>query len=332
MPGVTCLPLIVLAAAALMAHREAEKERRQQALNTALYRAAQENAASKVEKLLAEGAEANALESYREPEITLTNFWIHWWRRLRGLPVEESGGSDTAESAFSVALTHAYATKFADWQVLKLLVDHGANPNQRPASAAGQTALDWTTELENWHVTGYLLDHGANPNVTGMSNSNPFVQTVACDNLQVATKMLLKGADVNFVPKEYGDTPLCCTIIHENFLMIRLLLDHGANIDLPNPQGATPLLRCQGSAKERQLVTFLLQRGADPNRPDQKGDTPLMKAAADDDAEMVQLYLKHGANAALRNKQGQTALQAAQAHHASHVIALLQAQPAHRTP
>lgn len=322
-----CLPLLVLAGMMQTARREAAARKHQHQLNGDLFQAVKENMVPQVEALLAKGAEANSQAYYEEPDVSLSALWQQWRNRLRGAPLStDSANHGSAGLAMQAALDIAAQTQFKDWRVLKLLVDHGGDINACGYEGLSQSALDWTTELQNWKVTNYLLDHGAKPEVAemngSMSNSTPLLQTVACDNIQVATKMLDKGANVNLVPKENGDTALCIAIIHENPAMIRLLLKRGADINLPNPQGQTPLHRCQGSAKELETATLLLDEGADPNRKDRDGNTPLM-LAANGYLEMTRLYLSHKADTTIRNKQGQTALQIAQSHKETEIATAL---------
>jgi L-ascorbate metabolism protein UlaG (beta-lactamase superfamily) len=58
----------------------------------------------------------------------------------------------------------------------------------------------------------------------------------------------------------------------------KMLLDKGARIDAPDPEGSTPL---QLAAKKgrRDMVAFLLQKGADPKKKDGRGRTALDLAA-----------------------------------------------------
>ncbi len=320
-----CLPPLILAGMVQTARHKAEARRHQHQLNRDLFHAVQANALPQVEALLAQGAETSAREDYEEPDTQGIGWWQQWLRQWHG-DTSSDANADSEQTAYRVALDNAAQTNFKDWRVLKALVDHGATVNAHAFQGMDQTALDWTTELKNWEATVYLLDHGANPGITGMSNSNPFLQTVACDNLPVVTKMLDKGANVNFVPDSYGDTALCIAVIHENPAMIRLLLQRGADINLPNHQGQTPLHRCQGSEKEVEIATLLLENGADPNRQDNDGDTPLMAAAQNGDASMTRLYLAHKASAVIRNSKGQTALQLAQSRkHADIAVLMKQA-------
>src|SRR2546423_13982749 len=93
---------------------------------------------------------------------------------------------------------------------------------------------------------------------------------------------------------------------------IRLVLDSGADVNLPGPTGdgwdATPL---QHAILTRQsgAVRLLLDRGADPNRiPGPNSPAPLLLAAGDTDPTFVNLLLAHGADPAVGDKSGVTPL------------------------
>ena len=92
---------------------------------------------------------------------------------------------------------------------------------------------------------------------------------------------------------------------------INVLLDSGADVNLPGPTGddwdATPL---QHAILERQpaAVQVLLDRGADPNRGAGGGLTPVFLAAGDADPTMLKMLLAHGANALVENDRGATPL------------------------
>ena len=93
---------------------------------------------------------------------------------------------------------------------------------------------------------------------------------------------------------------------------INLLLDSGADVNLPGPTGddwdATPL---QHAILERQpaAVRLLLDRGADLNRGAGPGSlTPLLLAAGDTDPANVTLLLAHGADPTVEDDKGVTPL------------------------
>lgn len=54
------------------------------------------------------------------------------------------------------------------------------------------------------------------------------------------------------------------------------------------------------------IAEFLISRGADVSAASRSGNTPLHTAAFFRDFKMVNLLLKHGASATLKNRRGQT--------------------------
>jgi len=97
----------------------------------------------------------------------------------------------------------------------------------------------------------------------------------------------------------------------------KLLLDKGANLEIRDKNGATPLLYAAGYG-ETAVVKLLLDRGAKIEKTDSDGRTALIAAACNcpiidmpDTADSVRLLLKKGADIEARDKQGETALMAA---------------------
>jgi len=63
------------------------------------------------------------------------------------------------------------------------------------------------------------------------------------------------------------------------------------------------------AARTKELVRLLLAKGADPNLTDKRGNTPLMMAASKCDAELIQLLLDAGADPNAKNQAGLVALE-----------------------
>ena len=81
---------------------------------------------------------------------------------------------------------------------------------------------------------------------------------IRADNLQVVGRMLGSGADIA-VRDAFGDTPLMYAALYGGEECMRMLLDHGADVNGSNDAGATALMRAAGDAGK---VRLLLEAGA----------------------------------------------------------------------
>jgi serine/threonine-protein phosphatase 6 regulatory ankyrin repeat subunit B len=75
----------------------------------------------------------------------------------------------------------------------------------------------------------------------------------------------------------------------------RQLVTAGAAVDMPEPDGTTPLLWAVYNTTP-ELADLLLQAGADPDIPNTLGLSPLLQASRYGDAAMIRRLLGHGAS------------------------------------
>ena len=75
--------------------------------------------------------------------------------------------------------------------------------------------------------------------------------------------------------------------------------------DVTNGDGALHIVvRRQDST----YLNYLLARGADPNLRNERGETPLLIASSLGSTDMIETLVKHGANVNMGNSSGETAL------------------------
>ena len=92
-----------------------------------------------------------------------------------------------------------------------------------------------------------------------------------------------------------------------NIELVKLLLDHGADINTRDKKGYTALIIAT-QYKYIVIIRLLLDRGADPNISSVYGDTPLIYASFGGRTDIVRLLLRYGADPNIQNRYGETAL------------------------
>lgn len=150
-------------------------------------------------------------------------------------------------------------------------------------------------------------------------------------------KMLIEsGANVD-VQDSDGNTPLIWAAYDGRLDSAKLLIQSGANLQAKNHYGNTAL---HGAAKYGYdtMASLLIESGATINARDRAGNTPLHDVldkwkGKDVKAwlETIQALLQHGADPALENNNGQTALSIAIHNEKKYEVAIPLLQSAAKT-
>ena len=111
------------------------------------------------------------------------------------------------------------------------------------------------------------------------------------DNLEA---LIDAGADVN-IPDSDGNTPLFLAAMSCNEQCVQLLLKSGADVNLTNKRGANALIYAAKN-KMLQSVEWLIEAGADVNIKTKCNPTPLLYAAERGHKEILKVLLEAGAD------------------------------------
>lgn len=145
-----------------------------------------------------------------------------------------------------------------------------------------------------------LLRRGADPNVRAASAQQETPLILAAGSraplFTIVDALIKAGAAVN-AQDRFGASALIWASIRGNVAIAARLLEAGANVELADLNGLTPLAHAIAQ-QQPGIVGLLLRRGVDPNRPigdPTKGITPLRLALHVKHEEMVTLLRNAGA-------------------------------------
>jgi hypothetical protein len=227
-----------------------------------------------------------------------------------------------------------YAAENNDLDLMKFAVENGADINKK--DKRGITAAyyaDWTLreyladngfDLTTIEINGkplifhagakelsMLIKHGASPNTLYLG-STPLFSVSTTEEAQI---LIDAGADINF---KWSDNKSLSTPIFKyrhggDLEILKLLIGAGADIEMRNGNGDTPLLFAAGYAREAALI--LLDSGANINVKNNENDTPLLLAARacgsagnnpDKELEWLKLLVERGADKSAIGSIGKT--------------------------
>lgn len=168
--------------------------------------------------------------------------------------------------------------------------------------------LSVATRQGFFQCTRVLLDSGVDPNATSETGSALYQAIANGPFLEICRILLEKGADPNESTAELPPDRVMLLmrgIETGNELLVKMLLDHGAKINVTDPNRNfydTPLT-CAIENNHYDIMELLLDRGADPNLVcEGKTDglqsvAPLYAASClNRDARFMKTLIKHGAN------------------------------------
>ena len=186
------------------------------------------------------------------------------------------------------------AAEVADTAILKLLLEAGADADS--PSADGQTALMTVARTGNVEAAQLLLDHGATVDAReSWGGQSALMWASARRHPEMMELLISHGAEVNArsINRDYqrhvtaegrpknldtgGLTPLLYAARENCIACVDVLLKHGADIDLPDPDGVSPLVLAIMNANW-DLAKKLIEAGADVDQWDKYGEAPLFTA------------------------------------------------------
>ncbi|HEY8166284.1 MAG TPA: ankyrin repeat domain-containing protein [Gemmatimonadaceae bacterium] len=229
------------------------------------------------------------------------------------------------DQRFPQRTLYEYAIQLGHTEIAQLLVRYGAKAtdvvpdNEDPFTSAcfrgdRQTAqrlltghpeflkstktIFRATKQDRADIVALLLDLGMSPNVEDEKKQRPLHIAGYHDAAKVGALLIERGVEIDAVESNWGNTPLDCALYSQSARMIELL--GSVSRDVWN-------LTLAGNV-ERLRAVF----GDEPDLAKVKSKnygTPLLWLPDDEERakQIVELFLANGADATIRNSDGQTA-------------------------
>jgi ankyrin repeat protein len=268
--------------------------------------------------LLEHGTDANIRTT---KEWTLLHAASFWGRlEIAKLLLEHGAITNVEDNQGSTPLHFVSQGKYSPQEhgagIARLLLERGADVNAQKKNLF--TPLHSAAFKGRLEIAQLLLDHGANAKAenewreTALHVASRGEYDSQEHGVGISRLLLEHGVDIHTHSK-YHETALSSAAFNGRLEITRLLLDHGANPNVENDLGSTPLhLVSQGKYNSEEhgvgIARLLLERGADVNARQKNKITPLHSAAFKGRLEIAQLLLDHGAYAKAENEDRETAL------------------------
>ncbi len=181
-------------------------------------------------------------------------------------------------------------------QIVKFLLDKGADPNPNTVPVAESSPLLEALTAGDDAIVKLLLQRGADAKATADQGIVMAVATKCTKGLELLAKRITDKKDYTLALQQ--------TAFLGDARAIRLMLDHGADVNAFDPTGRTPLMYAAVSdLSPVDCVKLLIQRGARVNAVDRHqksgdtGFTALDIARQNGNTPVVELLLRSGAHA-----------------------------------
>lgn len=190
----------------------------------------------------------------------------------------------------------------------RILVRNGAEVNIRDKRG---TSLLWYAVSGNREgIVKVLLEEGADPKFRNSDyspdTSYPLFTAIRRGNYSIVKLLLEHGAELESMDAD-GWTPLgYATSLHHHSI-IKLLLEHGADIEGRTSDGRTAL-GCAAVCGHNLVAGLLLELGAEVDAKDPGGGSPLLNAAVFGHGAVARLLLENNAVVDLPDNHGRTPL------------------------
>lgn len=189
------------------------------------------------------------------------------------------------------------AAERKETETIKRLIEEGVDINTKDSE--GRTATMIATYHNDVDTAKALIKAGADVNIQDNMKNNPFLYAGAEGYVEILKLTIEAGADPT-ITNRYGGTALIPASEHGYVDVIKeLLTKTDIDVNHVNDLGWTALMEAivlnNGGERQQQAIQLLIDHGADVNIPDRNNVTPLQHARENGFKEIEQILLTAGA-------------------------------------
>ena len=147
-----------------------------------------------------------------------------------------------------------------------------------------------------------VLNDGLDINTPALCNRTPLLWASLSSSGESIETLIELGANVNAQRTDDKEAPLTLSAGWNNFMAVYLLLNHGADANIAEANGYTPLH--WAVMKGNQAITKLLvKKGSNVNLQNKEGRTPLFLAVANKHEQLIKLLIENKADVSIGCKE-----------------------------
>ena len=177
----------------------------------------------------------------------------------------EAGADPNIESSGYGGPVITFAAHGGHLAIVRRLIEHGAATDAAGAEF-GNTALILASNQGHTDIVDTLLQRGADPRKINPNGSDALLAAVMGGNAGCVRLLLEAGANPNRTyPVDAGEVPILIIASEKGGPeIVRLLLEHGADVSAEAGDGLTALQRA-GIHRHKEVEAVLIEFGADPS-------------------------------------------------------------------
>ncbi|MBN2440889.1 MAG: ankyrin repeat domain-containing protein [Spirochaetales bacterium] len=262
-----------------------------------------------VKELIAQGIDVNAPHIYGENPLAeaLYNRHYHTARLLIEL------GADVNNKGLGNRTPLHYACNGgAEPGIILLLLQHGANPDNKTDSYNMETPLHQAADNGFVKIVTYLLEYGADPEIEDGNGETPLCRAAGKGNFEIVKLLVEKGARIT-ADQKHGLSAIQHAINNNDNTMLEYLLAHnneGKNAAPGKDMSRhidEQLLMAIKSDNWPKIYTWL-EKDVDVNYRDKTGKTPLFYAVLNNNCSVAKKLIQMGADIHLTDGEGKKAV------------------------